>query len=111
MRKAASAVLFVLIATVAFASPPDRWLHIRVQNGASETVRINVPLSLAEKMLPAVRADKMRGGRLRIGRDDVFADPHALFEAVRTAADGEFVTVQHGSDDVRVAKERGYLLV
>src|SRR5260370_588134 len=37
----------------------DRWLHVRVisSDAKGETVRVNVPLELAEKVLPAVRAD------------------------------------------------------
>jgi len=34
----------------------DRWLHVRVisSDAKGETVRVNVPLELAEKVLPAI---------------------------------------------------------
>jgi len=38
-------------------------------------------------------------------------DLRAVFEAVRDTKDGEFVTVQSRKNNVRVAKEAGYLLV
>jgi hypothetical protein len=38
-------------------------------------------------------------------------DVHALLNAIRTAKDGEYVTVQGTDQDVRVAKEGGRLLV
>src|SRR4029077_2257049 len=38
------------------ASSHDRWLHVRVTNPGNneETVRVNVPLELAEKVLPTI---------------------------------------------------------
>jgi len=38
----------------------DRWLHVRVENPDSkdEIVRVNIPLELAEKILPTIDKDK-----------------------------------------------------
>src|SRR5437588_12547887 len=43
------------------ASHNDRWLHVRVTNPDSkeETVRVNVPLELAEKVLPTIDRDRL----------------------------------------------------
>jgi hypothetical protein len=43
----------------ASATKPDRWLHVRVENPDSkdETVRVNVPLELAEKVLPTIKSE------------------------------------------------------
>src|SRR2546422_2254411 len=38
-------------------------------------------------------------------------DLRALLDAVRSAKDGEFVSVQSRENDVRVAKQGGYLVV
>jgi hypothetical protein len=96
------------------ASTKDRWLHVRVicTDGKGETVRVNVPLELAEKVLPAVNHDRLHNGKVKI--DDARVndvDLHALVDAIRTAKDGEYVTVQGDENDVRVAKERNYLIV
>jgi hypothetical protein len=92
----------------------ERWLHVRVINtdNRGETVRVNVPLELAEKVLPAVNHDRLHNGRVRINEahmDDV--DLHALMDAIRTAKDGEYVTVQGTENDVRVAKESNHLII
>jgi hypothetical protein len=94
----------------------DRWLHVRVisTNGKGETVRVNVPLELAEKVLPAVNHDRLRDGKVRIDSaqmDDV--DLKAILAAIRTAKDGEYVTVQGNDNDVhvRVAKEGNHLMI
>jgi hypothetical protein len=92
----------------------DRWLHIRVDNPDSkeETVRVNVPLELAEKVLPSINRDRLQSGKVKIDEIDCHGvDLRALLDAVRTSKDGEFVTVQNKDSDVRVAKQNNYFLV
>jgi hypothetical protein len=101
-------------AQAASSAKSDRWLHVRVENRESkgETVRVNVPLELAEKVLPTINHDRLRDGKVKLDQADTKGvDVHALFEAVRTSKDGEFVTVQGGEHDVRVAKQNGQFLV
>jgi hypothetical protein len=92
----------------------ERWLHVRVisTNSKGETVRVNVPLDLAEKVLPAIDHDRLHNGKVRIGCMDCDGvDVRTLFEAVRTAKDGEYVTVQSNDADVSVMKKDGQMLV
>ena len=96
------------------ASTGDRWLHVRVSNPGSkeETVRVNVPLELAEKVLPTINKDRLHSGKVRFDDIDCHGiDLRALADAVRTSKDGEFVTVQNKDSDVRVAKHNGTLFV
>jgi hypothetical protein len=96
------------------SSSRDRWLHVRVENPESkdETVRVNVPLDLAEKILPTIDKDKLHNGKVKVDHFDCNGvDFHALLGAVRDAKDGEFVTVQSKDQDVRVAKQNNYFLV
>src|SRR6266853_4539292 len=53
------------------ASAHDRWLHVRVTNPASneESVRVNVPLELAEKVLPTINKNRLHSGRVKF--DDI----------------------------------------
>jgi hypothetical protein len=92
----------------------ERWLHVRVisTNSKGETVRVNVPLDLAEKVLPAIDHDRLHNGKVRIGCMDCDGvDVRTLFEAVRSAKDGEYVTVQSNDADVSVMKKDGQMLV
>jgi hypothetical protein len=92
----------------------DRWLHVRVisTDGRGETVRVNVPLELAEKVLPAINHDRLRDGKVKIDCGHVNdVDLRALAEAIRNSKDGEYVTVQGNDNDVRVAKQSNYLIV
>ena len=92
----------------------ERWLHVRVisTNSKGETVRVNVPLELAEKVLPAIDHDRLHNGKVRIGCMDCDGvDIRTIFEAVRSSKDGEFVTVQSNDADISVMKKEGMLFV
>jgi hypothetical protein len=92
----------------------DRWLHVRVisSDAKGETVRVNVPLDLAEKVLPAINHDRLHGGKVKIDCAHVNdVDLRAMVAAIRTAKDGEYVTVQGTENDVRVAKQDNHLIV
>lgn len=107
-------ILMTPVARPQSTSAGDRWLHVRVSNPESkeETVRVNVPLELAEKVLPTINKDRLQHGRVRVDQIDCHGvDLQALVAAVRTSKDGEFVTVQNKDSDVRVAKQNGYLFV
>jgi ribonuclease HI len=110
-----SALLFT--ASLALAASPTRYLHVRVTNpNTHELVRVNVPLMLAEKVIPAINHGQLRDGKVRICNftaDNV--NVRAILNALKTAPEGEFVTVQNSGPDsndaVRVAKEHGQLVV
>ena len=103
----------LLAATTATAMAEDRWLHIKVDDAGhdAETVRVNVPLSLAEKVLPCIHAQNFEGGKVRIEGDLNGIDLRQLVEAIRTTEDSEFVTVRDRHDDVRIAKVGRDLLI
>jgi len=92
----------------------DRWLHVRVisSDNKGETVRVNVPLELAEKVLPAIHQERIHDGKVKIDNAHVNdVDFRALVEAIRTTKDGEFVTVQSNDCDVRVAKQDNHVII
>jgi len=96
------------------ASKNDQWIHVRVESkeDKGETVRVNVPVDLAVKVLPAINKDRLHDGKVRIDNahlDEV--DLRAILDAIRNAKDGEYVTVQSHENDVRVSKNAGYLYI
>ncbi len=114
MKKALPLLALLLVAaTTTQAATPERYLHVRVTNPTThENVRVNVPLSLAEKIIPAINSGDLRDGKVHIG--DLEANNvnvKAILEALKTAPEGEFVTVQQNDSDVHVAKEHGQLVV
>ena len=96
------------------ATDTDQWIHIRVtsRDAKGEVVRINVPIEMAEKVLPAINKDRLHDGKVRIESDQVKdVDLRAILDAVRTARDGEYVTVQSNENNVRVSKSNGMLYI
>jgi hypothetical protein len=103
----------VTTAPAAKAGPGERYLHVKVEDATKgESVNVNVPLSMAEKILPTINKDNMHNGHVTIGRADMDdVDIRALLDAVRTAPDNEFVTVKEKDQDLRVARSNGNLVV
>ena len=108
-------VAFLPMPGLAQTSPKsDQWIHVRVESKdeGGETVRVNVPVDMAMKVLPAIKHEPLHDGKVQIDKghmDDV--DLRAMLDAVRSAKDGEYVTVQGRENDVRIAKSGGYLYI
>jgi hypothetical protein len=102
-----------LLTTAAFGAAPEKYLHVRVTSAADkEVVSVNVPLSLAEKVIPAINHGKLNQGKVTIDDMDMKGvDLKTILDAVKNAPDGEFVTIQGKDQDVRVAKSKGNLVV
>jgi hypothetical protein len=113
MKPILPALAVLCMGTVALAAPPERYLHVRVDSPSSgEKVRVNIPLSLAEKIIPAINQGPLQDGKVRINNMDMNGvDLQALINAVKDAPDGEYVTVQDPNEDVRVAKMNGKMVV
>jgi hypothetical protein len=101
------------VPTFAAAGTTERYLHVRVQDSKEgESVAVNVPLSIAEKVLPTINKGKLKNGTVHIDNADINdIDIKGLLEAIRTTPDNEFVTVKQKDQDVRVAKSGGNLIV
>lgn len=96
------------------ASAGERWLHVRVEESGAqgEKVSVNVPLSVVESMLPLVQVDNLERGKLRLDVDELEGlDLREILGALNDSPDATFVRIESGDESVRVAKEKGYLLV
>jgi len=100
--------------TTTTSSKAEQWIHVRVESKEDhgETVRVNVPVEMAAKVLPAINKDNLHDGKVRIdSRHTNDVDLRVILDAVRSSRDGEYVTVQGHDNDVRVAKSAGYLYI
>jgi len=113
MRKTLG-VMVCMFAFAALAMPADRWIHVRVIESSpdGDRVRINIPLSLAEAVLPTIKVNNFCEGKVKVG-DHAFdqVDLRALLEAVRKAQDNQYVTVESKHQNVEVAKAGEFLLI
>ncbi|HTV60233.1 MAG TPA: hypothetical protein VMJ93_15280 [Verrucomicrobiae bacterium] len=97
----------------ATAAPADRYLHVKVENGSEgESVNVNIPLTMAESVLPAIHNDKLHEGRVTVS-DASFngVDVEALLNAIHSAPDNEFVTIKQKGQDIHVLKQNGNIVV
>ena len=97
----------------ASADPAERFLHVKVEDGANgETVNVNVPLTMAQKVLTSVNKGNLHNGIVKVeGAESNGLDVRALLDAVRTAPDNEFVSVKDKTQDIHVKKSGGNLVV
>lgn len=108
-----AAALVAVTVRTARSATTERYLHVRVDGGTKgESVNVNVPLSMAAKILPTINHGDLHNGRVTISKADINdVDVRAILDAVRTAPDNEFVTVKSSDNDVRVSKSNGNLII
>ena len=114
LRAAPAAQAAQAPAAAAAPSGAERWLHVKVDStdDRDERVRVNVPLSLARTVLNSVQHGKLDHGVVHIDHihmDDV--DVRGIVKALKSAQDGEYVTVEKHDCTVHVSKQSGMLLI
>jgi hypothetical protein len=105
-------ILF-LSAAALMAGPPERWIHVRVENarGVSGNVNINVPIEMASAVLPLIPADHQHHGKFSLQASVNGMDLRAMLDAVRKSPDNVFVTLEQHDKEVSVAKSGRNLLI
>jgi hypothetical protein len=115
MKRTFAWIAVVCLLAVSPAGAAEKWLHIHVEEDGEhgETVKVNIPLSMVESMLPMISADELHHGKLDLDIDDDLEgiDLRELADALRDAPDADFVTVESDDESVRVAKEGDFLVV
>lgn len=99
------------VPTLAWGS--EQYLHVKVQDGTKgESVNVNVPLSMAEKIIPAINNNRLHDGCVTVRHAEMNGiDVRAILDAIRTAPDNEFVTIRKNDQSIRVAKRNGNIIV
>jgi hypothetical protein len=105
--------VLIAAAAPALAGGSEQYLHVKVQDRAKgESVNVNVPLSMAEKIIPAINNKQLHDGCVTLRHAEMRGiDVRTILDAVRTAPDNEFVTVREKDQSVRVAKRNGNIIV
>jgi len=98
-----------LVASSAAAQTPGGWVHIQVEEPQrASRVHVNLPFAVVEAALKAAPDTVVSSGHIHLGlssHDELsIADVRRIWEAVRNAGDADFVTVEHGEQNVKVAR-------
>jgi hypothetical protein len=115
MKNRISLFLFAMMAMFAFTvqAASKEWLHIHVDdNRKEEKVRINIPLSLMETMLPLIEEEAIKEGKVELNNHDVkISELKKMWAAFKDEGDAEFVTVEKKDENVRVFTSGKFLMV
>jgi hypothetical protein len=113
MRKILGCLVLASVAGGMAAASDERWIHVRVDDngGAKGHVDIQVPIELVSTLLPVLKGAGSRGGIHIDGNTTDLAELRGYWGALKSAKDGDYVTVRDADSDVRVAKRGGYFTV
>ena len=104
------------VSAISLAARPavaaDRYIHVQVTETRGENVNVNLPLSVAEKVLPTLDKGPLHQGRVTVPNNSFQGiDLRATIEALRTSPDGKIVQAKDGKQDVSVEKSKDNLVV
>lgn len=96
------------------AAPADRFLHVQVSETShnGENVNVNLPLGVAEKVLPTIDKGPLHNGRVTVPNNAFQGiDIPTILDAVRTSPDNQIVSVKQDTENIDVSKSHGNLVV
>lgn len=105
-----------LLAAALLAGPAaaaDLWLHVEVNGGRNgEEVKINLPLSMVDKIAPMISGEAHGSGRVRLDDHDYsVAELRRIWRELENGPDATYVTVKERDSKVRIAKQGQYLVM
>ncbi len=98
----------------ATAAPAEKFLHVQVSDTKAngENVNVNVPLSLAEKVLPTIDRGPLHNGRVTFDHNELQGiDMPTIIDAIKTSPDNKMVTVRQKDENIDVSKEGDTIMV
>ena len=99
----------------AWAKGDKLWFHLNVSSPTdSEHVHINLPLSVAEALLPSISSEHLDSGHLKLdlnGHRMTVDDLRSMWTAAKDIEDGEFITVESKGDEVHISRSGEFMLV
>lgn len=100
-------------ATTCLAQGSTFWLHVRVQEkGKTDSVKVNVPVSLIETVLPIIEDEGLKGGTIHFEHQHLtVAQIRQIWDEVQAQGDYELASVDSDDTRVRVALEGNDLIV
>ena len=110
-----STPVIAILATIlacSLAVAGDAWIHVSVDSSDAESVRVSLPFSLVETLLPMIDVEPLHEGRLVLDDLDLEGiDLRAVLTEFANADDADFVKVRDGDETVSVSKKGGFLHV
>lgn len=112
-KRALLLTLAMFFLSVIAAEAAGRWLHVRVEEGdKAEAVRVNVPVSLVETVLPLVEKEELQQGAIRFESHELsVAEIREIWQQIKSQGDYELASVASEDTKVRIAIEGDQVFV
>jgi hypothetical protein len=106
------ATMILFCAGVASAAS-KMWVHVHVEDSAKEeTIKMNLPISVIETMMPLIQEKRLRDGHIKINNSEFrVEDLRRAWQDVREEGDMEFVSIEGRDGNVRIYIEGNFLLI
>jgi hypothetical protein len=108
------AAFLIAKAATAAPAPEEKFLHVQVSDtkASGENVNVNLPLTVAEKVLPTINRGPLHNGRVMLDRDQLQGiDLPTIIDAIKTSPDNKMVTVRQKNENIDVSKAGGNIVV
>jgi hypothetical protein len=106
--------LAVFLAMGAFIQAQStEWLHVHVQDpNKEETVRINMPISIMETLLPMVQEEAIREGKFHFNDHNISkSELKKLWSAIKKEGDTDYMTIEKPGEKVVVSMQGKFFVV
>ncbi|PWT90646.1 MAG: hypothetical protein C5B54_06795 [Acidobacteria bacterium] len=109
-------VLAILSVSLSAQASTQQWVHLRVENQKGhkgpEKVKVNIPVSLMETLVPMVEEEGIKEGKIKIEDKDIdIRQLRKVWSALKQEGDNEYVSVESDDTNLHVKKEGNYLIV
>lgn len=101
-------------AATAAPAPEEKFLHVQVSDTKTngENVNVNLPLTVAEKVLPTINRGPLHNGRVTLDRNQLQGiDMPTIIDAIKTSPDNKMVTVRQKDENIDVSKAGDTIMV
>lgn len=107
------AFTIAIYATICLAQASTFWLHVRVQEkGKTESVKVNVPVSLIETVLPIIEDHQLEAGKIHLENQELTVQEiREIWQQVQSQGNYELASIDSDDSRVRVALEGNDLIV
>ena len=98
---------------VAAQQETEPWVHVAMSGDSGETLNLNLPLAAIEAAIALAPEAIVRDGQVQLGgaAELPIAAIRGMWQELIDVGDVEFVTIQAGGNDLRIAREGEIILI
>jgi len=113
IRRALFLFLSVCLLAGRLQAETKQWVHVHIEDPSKEEkVKVNIPISLVESLMPMIEEKSVEKGRIRLHEKDMsIKDLRKVWKELRSEGDNEFVSIENKDTNLRVFTKGNYLMV